>query len=127
MKQSWNDYLAVARARGARAFEVFAIQSDIAEPAKIEEARADHLAFIGDLEAKGRLLFAGPLSDAAGELIAGGLIVVRAASFAEACEIAGADPMHKSGARRFAVRRWMINEGCLNFSVRLSRDGAVLS
>jgi len=37
--------------------------------------------------------------------------VVRAGSRAEAASIAERDPMHKSGARRFTVRPWMINEG----------------
>ena len=42
-----------------------------------------------------------------------GLVVVRAGSRAEAIAIAERDPMHKSGARTFKVRPWMINEGCV--------------
>ena len=37
------------------------------------------------------------------------------------------DPMHKSGARSFVLRRWMINEGSFTLSVGLSTGGCDLS
>jgi hypothetical protein len=45
---------------------------------------------------------------------------VRAASRAEAIAIAERDPMHRSGARRFTVRPWMINEGTMTVRLDLS-------
>lgn len=49
-----------------------------------------------------------------------GLIVYRAESLGAARKIAEADPMHRSGARSFTIRRCLVNEGSLNVSVRLS-------
>ena len=42
---------------------------------------------------------------------------IRAKSPAEATDIMKRDPMHKSGARKFKIRPWFVNEGTL--SVRL--------
>ena len=49
-----------------------------------------------------------------------GLIIYRAASFDDARALAEADPMHANRARSFVLRRWLINEGSLSFSVALS-------
>jgi hypothetical protein len=49
-----------------------------------------------------------------------GLVVVRAASVDEAKAIAERDPMHRSGARRYRVRPWMINEGSV--TIRLDNS-----
>ncbi|WP_236841900.1 YciI family protein [Bosea sp. PAMC 26642] len=42
-----------------------------------------------------------------------GMVVVRAASLAEAQAVAAADPMHQSGARSYRVRPWLVNEGTI--------------
>lgn len=78
----------------------------------------DHLAFQMQLEQDGIMFAAGPLwTDDEQEWQGEGMIVVRAASRAEAIAIAERDPMHKAGARSFTVRPWMINEGSM--TVRL--------
>lgn len=51
-----------------------------------------------------------------------GMFVIRANSLAHAKELAAADPMHKSGARAFKVRPWLINEGGLRIAISFS-DG----
>lgn len=74
-----------------------------------------HLAFQVGLEKDGVLFAAGPLwTDDENQWEGEGMVVVRAASRADAIAIAGRDPMHQCGARRFTVRPWMINEGSLN-------------
>lgn len=79
----------------------------------------DHLAFQIGLEKDGVMYAAGPMwTDDEDHWEGEGLVVVRAASRAEAIAIAERDPMHIAGARRFTVRPWMINEG----SVRLRLD-----
>jgi len=81
-----------------------------------------HVAYQTQLENDGIMFAAGPLADDAEEQWHGeGLFVYRAKSRAEAVELAENDPMHKSGARRFTVRPWMLNEG--TFSVRLFYSG----
>lgn len=77
-----------------------------------------HLAFQVQLEKDGIMYAAGPLwTDDEQEWEGEGMVVVRAASRAEAAAIAERDPMHKAGARSFTVRPWMINEGSV--TVRL--------
>lgn len=78
-----------------------------------------HLAFQTGLERDGILFAAGPLwSDDEAEWHGEGMVILRAASRTEAMEIASRDPMHQSGARRFTIRPWMINEGAL--TIRLN-------
>ena len=75
------------------------------------------------MEKAGTLAFAGPLSDLTGELMQGtGLIVYRAESMEQAKQIANSDPMHKSGARTYTLRKWLINEGSFSLNVGLSTN-----
>lgn len=84
----------------------------------ILERMEEHLAFQVSLETEGVLFAAGPMwTDAEDAWEGEGLVVVRAGSRDEAIAIAERDPMHKSGARSFTVRPWMINEGSV--TVRL--------
>lgn len=77
-----------------------------------------HLAFQVQLEKDGIMFAAGPMwTDDEAYWEGEGLVIVRAASRAEAIAIAERDPMHSSGARSFHVRPWLINEGTV--SVRL--------
>lgn len=88
----------------------------------------DHLAYQAEREAEGTLVFAGPMSDESGEQMQGmGMIVYRASSFEHARELASNDPMHKTGARSFTLRKWLINEGSLTLSVRLSGQSVALA
>lgn len=76
--------------------------------ANIEE----HLEFQVALEKEGIMFAAGPLwTDDEQSWEGEGMVIVRASSRAEAIAIAERDPMHKSGARSFTVRPWLVNEG----------------
>lgn len=126
---AWADYKSDAKSRGALALELYVAHST---PAKApEDVKANvpaHLAYQAELEAQGSLAFAGPMSDETGEHMQGmGLIIYRADSLEAARALAEADPMHKSGARSFILRRWMINEGSLNLSVGLSTKAISLT
>jgi hypothetical protein len=55
-----------------------------------------------------------------------GMIVLRAKNLAEARTIAENDPMHKSGARKFRVRPWLINEGSVTVKINFSNRGGEL-
>lgn len=75
----------------------------------------DHLKFQVELERKGIMFAAGPMwTDDEQSWEGEGLVIIRAASREEAIEIAESDPMHRSGARTFTVRPWMINEGSMS-------------
>ncbi|MGX9354694.1 YciI family protein [Roseobacteraceae bacterium S113] len=126
---AWADYKSQAKARGALALELYVAHSTpVGAPEDVKAALPDHLAYQAELERAGDLVFAGPMSDESGEHMQGmGLIIYRAESLEAARALAAGDPMHKSGARAFVLRRWMINEGSFTLSVGLSTGGTTLS
>ncbi|MDA0999875.1 MAG: YciI family protein [bacterium] len=88
----------------------------------VMENLKEHLEYQAELERKGIMFGAGPHWDDNEEYWTGeGMVIVRANSLAEAREIAAADPMHKSGARKFIVRPWLLNEGCLTIKFPFSQ------
>ncbi len=125
----WSEYKRESRERGSLAFELYVAVSHPAKPP--EEMKAllpDHLAYQAKLEAEGKLFLAGPMSDETGEEMVGiGHIVYRADSLDEARKLAEADPMHANGGRTFTLRRWLVNEGCLNLHVGLSTKSVHIS
>ena len=125
----WNAYKSEAKARGSLAFELYVVTTTPnGSPEDLKANLAAHLAYQVEKEAEGTLVMAGPLSDETGEEMQGmGMIIYRAASLDTARAIAEADPMHSSGARRFTLCKWMVNEGNLNISVNLAGQKVTLS
>lgn len=119
---AWNDYKKEAKERGSLAFELFVVESTpAASPEELRAVLPEHLAYQQKQEAAGTLFLAGPLSDATGEQMMGtGMIIYRASSLEEATAITENDPMHAKGIRTFAIRKWLVNEGSLSFSLSLS-------
>lgn len=88
----------------------------------------DHLAFQVGLERDGVMFAAGPLWTGDEQSWEGeGMVVIRAASMAEARSIAERDPMHARGARRFTVRPWMINEGSVTLRLDYSSQSFTIT
>jgi len=86
-----------------------------------------HLAFQVDLEKRGIMVGAGPFwTDDEKEWHGEGMVIIRAKSLAEARAIADSDPMHKSGARSYKVRPWLLNEGTLTLKVSFSDKAMTL-
>ncbi|MGE0758828.1 MAG: YciI family protein [Pirellulaceae bacterium] len=86
-----------------------------------------HLEYLGTLEASGTLFMAGPLFNEEPDSWSGdGLLIYNVPSLEEAIRIAEADPLHRSGARSFSIRPWLLNDGCMSFSFRLSDQRVVL-
>jgi hypothetical protein len=54
------------------------------------------------------------------------MIIVRARDEAEARRLADADPFHAAGLRQYTLKRWMLNEGAMSFTVRYSDQTAVI-
>jgi uncharacterized protein YciI len=82
-----------------------------------------HLEFQIDLERRGIMFGAGPFwTDDGARWEGEGMVIIRAGSLAEARAIAESDPMHKSGARSFTVRPWLLNEGTVTVKITYS-DG----
>lgn len=90
----------------------------------VMENLEEHLQFQISLEERGISFGAGPFWDDAEELWQGeGMIILRAASIEEARKLADEDPMHKSGAREYTIRPWLLNEGTVTVKIRYS-DGS---
>ncbi|NDR59286.1 YciI family protein [Aliiruegeria sabulilitoris] len=119
---AWTDYKREARERGALALELFVARTlPSKSPEELREMLPAHLTYQAELEKQGKLAFAGPVSDETGENLLGeGMIIYRADTLEEARALADADPMHSSGARRYDLRRWLVNEGSFTLSVGLS-------
>jgi uncharacterized protein YciI len=84
----------------------------------------EHLAFQIDLEQRGIMFGAGPFwTDDESAWEGEGMVIIRAGSLTEAKEIAASDPMHKSGARSFTVRPWLLNEGSMTVRITYSDGG----
>jgi uncharacterized protein len=122
-RMSWPELLTWSEEHNLLAKRLYIVLS---EPTNglgpVLENLEPHVAYQTKLEIDGVMFGAGPLSDdAEQEWLGSGIFIYRAASRDEAVKLAEADPMHASGARRFTVRPWMLNEG--TFSVRLFYSG----
>jgi uncharacterized protein YciI len=111
-----------SREQGFAALELFAIfTTPVAGLGPVLAHLEVHLAHQVAIEAEGTLFGAGPLGAEDGLHFDGeGLIIIRAGSLEEARQIADRDPMHRSGARTYRILPWILNEGAISFTARLS-------
>lgn len=125
----WEEYKSEARGRGALAMELFVVRTrPTGDMGLVKATLPDHLAYQKQMEDAGSLVMAGPVSDVTGDLMeAEGMIIYRAANLDAARALADGDPMHKVGARAYDIRKWLVNEGSLTFSVSLSSQSVALS
>ena len=87
----------------------------------VMENLEDHLKFQVSLEKQGIMFGAGPFwEDNEIDWNGEGMVIIRANSIDHAKEIANSDPMHKSGARSFTVRPWLLNEGSIQVTLDYS-------
>ncbi len=124
MDNSWQDHINHVRAKGVLAKPLYVIfTTPTAGLDALKSHLAAHLDWQKDLEARGITFAAGPFADDSETAWSGeGMIIVRAASLAEATSIAQADPMHRSGVRSFRIRPWLLNEGSYTVTVRYSEQ-----
>ena len=88
----------------------------------VMENLARHLEFQEQLEREGIMFAAGPnWTDNEQNWEGEGMVVIRAASLVEAQATAAKDPMHQSGARKFTVRPWLVNEGAILVRLNYSK------
>lgn len=121
---SWQQHVDHVRAKGLLAKKLYVIlTTPTGDLDALKEHLPAHLAYQKDLEARGVTFAAGPFADDTETEWSGeGMIIVRAASVAEAVAIAQADPMHQFGVRSFRVRPWLLNEGSYTVTVRYSES-----
>jgi uncharacterized protein YciI len=85
----------------------------------LDKMLPEHLAHQIKLEKKGIMFGAGPLVGEDGARV-GGMVIIRAESFAAARAIADADPYHARGLRTYTLTRWTVNEGSYGIRVNYS-------
>ncbi len=85
-----------------------------------DAVRAEHFAYIHDLEARGVLFAAGPEVDENDKPQGPGIIIIRAASLEAARAIADAEPFHRDRYREYDIRSWRISEGGFGLRVRFT-------
>jgi uncharacterized protein YciI len=124
VENSWQEHIRHVSAKGVLAKPLYVIQTTpTGDLDALKQHLGEHLAYQKDLEARGITFAAGPFANDDETAWSGeGMIIVRAASVAEATAIAQADPMHRSGVRRFRVRPWLLNEGSYTLTVRYSHS-----
>ncbi len=88
------------------------------------DIRTEHFAYLLDLERSGVLFAAGPFVDEDGARHGAGMLLIRAATRAEAETIAYAEPYTKAGMRKMELTPWQRNEGALNLRIRFA-DGVI--
>ena len=108
-------------------FRVWLIETVPAKPEQFAAVIGEHLEYQFMLEREGIMFAAGPLLGPEDTAPSGpGLIAIRASSLEEATRIADADPMHSSGTRTYSIRQWIINEGSMEVTIRLSGQNPMI-
>ena len=88
----------------------------------------EHLSFLVKLGQDGILFGAGPhWADDEESWHGEGMVVLRADSLDHARQIANQDPMHSSGARKFTVRPWLLNEGGMSVQFDFSTGACTVT
>jgi uncharacterized protein YciI len=84
------------------------------------EIRIAHHDYLLDLERRGILFGAGPFIDETGARHGAGMIIIRAASRAEAVTVGNAEPYTSAGQRLMDFLPWQRNEGTVKLSLRFA-------
>ncbi|MEL7043109.1 MAG: YciI family protein [Pseudomonadota bacterium] len=111
------------RVSGFLNMELYIYETRVAgDPKLVVDNLMAHLDYQVELQDAGIMFGAGPLQEEGAPSFppVAGMIIIRAASFDEARAIADADPMHSSGARTYTLRKWTMNEGSLDLTVKFS-------
>lgn len=88
-------------------------------PERIPEVLLEHYEWMIAMEKDGHVFASGPMFEKGGEQGVG-LTVFRADSWEQAEEYAAGDPFVTSGAVKFEIKRWQVNEGRINVSIDFS-------
>ncbi len=106
--------------------ELYIITTTPARAEGTQEMLPAHLDYQIRLEREGKMFGAGPFYDEGEDKPSGGCIIVRAESFEEARKLADQDPMHANNLRSYTIRKWLLNEGSMTFTVRYSDQSVVV-
>jgi uncharacterized protein YciI len=119
---TWDEMVTKCSELGLLAKNLYVIfTSPVNGLGPIMEVLDEHLAYQNKIQNQGIMFGAGPFSDDSEKNWDGeGMVIVRAGSMAIAKEIADNDPMHKSGARSYRIKPWLLNEGKMIVELKFS-------
>lgn len=122
-EMAWRELVDYSETNGLLAKRLYVVFSEPTQGlGPVLEHLDRHVAYQTRLEQEGVMFAAGPFaSDDEQRWDGEGMFVYRADSLEEATRLASDDPMHRSGARRFRVRSWLLNEG--TYTVQLYYSG----
>jgi uncharacterized protein YciI len=112
MGPTGDEILNVSREHGLVCKPMYLIRTTVTSGmGPVLEIMPEHLQYWADMEEKHVLFAAGPVmpEDSSEAWSGEGMVIIRAESLEEAKRIADADPMHKSGARTYALQPWLLN------------------
>jgi uncharacterized protein YciI len=55
------------------------------------------------------------------------MVIIRAASYADALEVAEAEPFHRAGLRKNTIQGWVMNEANFQFTLKLMSQEIVVT
>jgi uncharacterized protein len=120
-RMPWDELYQYSTEHGLLAKKLYVVMT---EPTNglgpVLENLDEHVKYQTRLEREGVMFAAGPLSEDEQEWRGDGVFMYRAGSKEEAVKYAEQDPMHASGARRFTVRAWIMNEGTVSMRMFFS-------
>lgn len=121
-QSSWEAHHEHVKEKGLLAKKLYVVLTKPSgDMEAVMENLQEHLKYQLELEANGSMFAAGPFADDEEREWEGeGMVILRAESLAEARSMAENDPMHKSGARTFRLRPWMLNEGSITINITYS-------
>ena len=94
---------------------------EVVDGSRIPDLMLDHYRWLIGLEKEGKVFASGPLFEKNGEQGVG-MTVFSVAGWEEAEALASNDPFCASGAMKFSIRRWQVNEGRIKIAIDFS-DG----
>ena len=118
----WNEMVEQCSEFGLLAKRLYVVfTSPVNGVGPIMENLDEHLDYQRKIQDEGIMFGAGPFSDDEEENWEGeGMVIIRAENMAAAKKIADNDPMHKSGARTYRIRPWLLNEGKVTIGLTYS-------
>jgi len=110
--------------RAAEGLRLYIVISDArAAPGDRSAFRKEHIQFLQDLEAQGRLFASGPVvDDATGESLGRAISIVRGRSIAEVDALMRNEPFFRNGFRTFTVQAWRFADGDALKAERARKD-----
>jgi uncharacterized protein YciI len=86
----------------------------------------EHLAWLRQIEADGKMFASGVLKDETG-WDGSGMAIIRAASYEDAVKVAEAEPFHRAGVRKNTIQGWVMNEANVQFTLKLMNQEIVVT